>query len=250
MPAWSNLAQVRVDQGRIDDARLLLERAVRIDPNYVDATRRLGALLATQGDSTRSIAYLERFASSSSVNDQTLVLLGQAYLNANRPDDAIAALRRALDLNPRQAEAASMLGAIFSDAGRFDLAIPYLERATAAGQDGMTFALLSFAYAQAKRAEESVRAARQAAEHAAGNAKVFIAAGRAMVALGRATEAESYFEQAVRAAPNDPEALTRLGLAKFARGDATTAVGLFKLALTISPGYPPAAQALARATAK
>ena len=39
-----------MDKGRIADARALLERAVRINPDYVDATRRLGALLAAQGD--------------------------------------------------------------------------------------------------------------------------------------------------------------------------------------------------------
>ena len=101
MTAWSNLAQIRMDKGRVADARVLLERAVRINPDYVDATRRLGALLAMQGDTT-SIAYLERMANSAQVTDESLVALAQAYLNANRPDDAIAALRRALTLNPRR----------------------------------------------------------------------------------------------------------------------------------------------------
>ena len=137
------------------------------------------------------------------------------------------------------------------EAERFDLGLPYLERAVADGdKNGMTFALLSFAYARAGRADESVRAAQQAAGHAAGNEQVYLGAGRAMVAAAEPAEAERFYEQAVRVAPNDPEAITRLGLLKAARGDMASAVNLFKLALTIVPGYPPAAQALAKATAK
>ena len=127
MTAWSNLAQIRMDKGRVADARVLLERAVRINPDYVDATRRLGALLAVQGD-TNSIAYLERMANSAQVTDESLVALAQSYLNANRPDDAIAALRRALTLNPRRTDAASFLGAMLAQRGRFDEAMPLLER--------------------------------------------------------------------------------------------------------------------------
>lgn len=251
MPAWSNLAQIRVDAGRIGDARALLEHAIRIRPEYVDATQRLGGLLATEGDSTQSIVYLERVAQSPAVTDRTLFLLGQAYLNANRPDEAVAALQRALEMNPRSADAAAMLGAIFVGAEHFDVGLPYLERAVADGdKNGMTFALLSFAYARIGRADEAVRAAQQAADHAAGDEQVYLGAGRAMVALARPVEAERFYGQAVGVAPKDPEAITRLGVVKAARGDIPAAIKLFKLALTIAPGYPPAAQALAKATGK
>jgi tetratricopeptide (TPR) repeat protein len=251
MPAWSNLAQVRLDAGRTAEARALLEHALRINPDYVDATRRLGAMLATQGDSSQSIAYLERIAASSAVTDQSLVLLGQAYINANRPDDAVGALRRALEMNPRAAEAASLLGAIYAEAGRFDVALPYFERAAANGdRNGMTYALLSLGYAQAGRGEESIRAARQAAQYAGADVNVWLTAGRAMVALGRPEEAQVYFDRAMQVAPNNPEAMTRLGLVKAALGDLPTAIQLFKRALAVSPGYPPAAQALAKATAR
>jgi tetratricopeptide (TPR) repeat protein len=250
MTAWSNLAQIRMDRGRVADARALLQRAVRINPDYVDATRRLGALLAVQGDSN-SIPYLERMVNSGEVTDESLVALAQAYLNANRQDDAIAALRRALTLNPRRADAASFLGAMLVQRGQVDEARPLLESAVANGdRNAMTFALLSFVYGQRQRADESLRMAQQAAALGGSDEQVLLMIGRAMLPIGRLAEADTYLTQAVRAAPNDPEAITRLGIVKAARGDMPAAVSLFKQALKIAPGYPPAAQALARAGAK
>jgi tetratricopeptide (TPR) repeat protein len=250
MTAWSNLAQIRLDKGRTADARALLERAVRINPDYVDATRRLGALLATQGDSA-SVPYLERMVNSGEVTDESLVALAQAYLNANRPDDAMGALRRALTINPRRTDAAAFLGAMLSQRGRYDEAQPYLESAVTNGdRNAMTFALLSLSYGQHQRVDDALRMAQQAAAVAGADEQVYLTIGRAMLPLGKLVEAETYLTQATRAAPNDPEAITRLGVVKAARGDMPGAINLFKLALRIAPGYPPAQQALARAGAK
>ncbi|HEY2165493.1 MAG TPA: tetratricopeptide repeat protein, partial [Gemmatimonadaceae bacterium] len=251
MPAWSNLAQVRVDQGRGAEARALLEHAVRINPDYVDATRRLGGLLAAQGD-TKSISYLERMASSPDTTDELFVALGQAYVDANRLDDATTALRRALALNPHRADAAALLGGLLAQQGAMADALQYLASAAANGdRNPMTFALLSLGYAQDHRVEESVSAAKQAATLEAGatgsNAQVYMTIGRAMMDVGLADLADAYLTEATRLAPNYPEAITRLGLLRAAKGEMGPAVELFKRALRVSPGYPPALQALAKA---
>jgi len=250
MPAWSNLAQVRVDQGRGADARALLEHAVRINPDYIDATRRLGGLLAAEGD-TKSIAYLERMASSPDTTDELFVALGQAYVDANRLDDAATALRRALALNPHRGDAAALLGGLIAQQGATADALPYLATAAANGdRNPMTFALLSLGYAQEHRVEESVSAAKQAATLAGSNGQVYMTIGRAMMDLGRADEADAYLTEATRISPNDPEAITRLGLLRAAKGEMGPAVELFRRALRVSPGYPPAIQALAKAGVK
>jgi tetratricopeptide (TPR) repeat protein len=250
MPPWSNLAQVRVDEGRPTDARALLEHALRINPDYVDATRRIGGLLASRGD-TKSIAYLERMASSPDTTDELFVALGQAYVDANRLDDAASALKRALAVNPRRADAAALLGGLLAEQGTMADALPYLASAVANGdRNPVTFALLSLGYAQRHRVEESVKAASQAAALGGSNAQVDLMIGRAMVEVGRLDEAETFLTSATRAAPNDPEGITRLGLLRAARGDMRAAIELFRRALSVSPGYPPALQALAKAGAK
>src|SRR4029077_12396353 len=132
LPSFSNLAQVRGDEGRVSEARALLEHALRINPDYVDATRRLGGLLAAKG-ATKSISYLERMASSPDTTDELFVALGQAYVDANRLDDAATALRRALALNPRRADAAALLGGLLAQSGAMADALPHLASAAAHG---------------------------------------------------------------------------------------------------------------------
>lgn len=250
MVAWSNLAQIRVDFGRTADARALLEHALRINPDYVDATRRLGGLLATQGDTT-SIVYLERLGSSTAATDQTFVALAQAYLDAKHPDAAMAALRRALVLNPRRADAAAFLGVMLAQSGATSEALSYLESAVANGDTNpMTAAVLSVCYARAHRADQAINAARRAANLGGGNEQIFLTLARAMEDLGDLAEAETDFTRASTLAPQDPEPMTRLGLVKAARGDIAGAVALFRRALQVSPGYPPAVQALSKAGGK
>src|SRR3569833_2588049 len=97
---------------------------------------------------------------SGEVTDESLAARAQAYLNANRPDDAMAALRRALTINPRRTDAASFLGAMLSQRGQYDEALPYLESANANGdRNAMTFALLSLVYGQKQRVDDAVRTA-------------------------------------------------------------------------------------------
>ncbi len=250
MQSWTNLAQIRVDQGRVADARALLEHALRINPEYVDATRRLGGLLASQGD-TKSIAYLERMANTSEATDELFVALGQAYVDANRLDDATTALRRALSLNPRRADAAAMLGGLLAQRGAIAEAVPYLATAAANGdRNPMTFALLSFAYARQRRVADAMSAAARASALGQSNAQVDITIGRAMIDVGRLDEAETYLTQAIQVSPNDPEPITRLGMLRAAKGQMGPAIELFRRALRVSPGYPPALQAMAKAGAK
>ena len=178
------------------------------------------------------------------MTDESLVALAQAYLNANRPDDAIAALRRALDAESAPHRRRRRCSARCSrSAGDSTEAMPLLESAAANGdRNAMTFALLSFGYAQRRRVDESVRMAQQAAALGGSDEQVFLMIGRAMLPIGRLAEAEAYLTRATRAAPNDPEAITRLGIVKAARGDMAAAVGLFRLALTdrarLSAGGP------------
>src|SRR5262249_21181437 len=153
--------------------------------------------------------------------------LGQAYVDANRLDEAVSVLKRALALNPRRADAAALLGGLLAEQGTMADALPYLASAVANGdRNPMTFALLSLGYAQQHKVDESVSAASQAASLGASNAQVDLTIGRAMESIGRLDEAETYLTQATRAAPTDPEGITRLGLLRAARGDMRAAVEL------------------------
>jgi tetratricopeptide (TPR) repeat protein len=246
LPAWTSLAAIMVEQNRVTEARSLLEHALAINPNYAVANERLGDLLLKQGEPAKAIPFLERVVAQFPT-DELLGNLASAYMATGRRNDAINALRRAVELNPARADAAAYAGGQLLDQGRPDQAVPYLELgARAPGASALTFALLSTAYAALGRGSDAVSAARAAEQRAAGDEDVYVNLGRAMLIARRLPDADRYFTEAVRLNPADPEALTRLGMVKAAAGSAGDAVQLFRRALQAKPNYPPAVHALAQ----
>jgi tetratricopeptide (TPR) repeat protein len=246
LPAWTNLADVEIRAGRTAEARALLEHVLRIAPQYVDATARLGAVLAKDGDLTQSIPMLER-AAAAAPTDELYVTLATAYIQSGRADDAMAALRHALELNPARADAAGYVGVQLAENGHPDQAVPYLETASRAPTaQPIVLALLSLSYAQLGNVNQALATANVAETRAGKDERLYLTLGRAMLLVNRVADAARLFAEGVRLAPEDPEAITRLGIAKAAGGDSAAAERLFRRALSLTPDYGPAVQALAQ----
>ncbi len=218
IPAWSNLAEIDIEQGRLAAADTVLRRALAIDSNSVDVVAKLGGVLMRQGDATHAIPYLERVASQFPTGEN-LVNLAGAYLRVERPGDAVAALQRAVAVEPTRGDALNLLGALLVEGGRPDEAVPYLESAVrqSPGAAGQPLAVLSLAYAELGRAADALQAAGRATFGSA-DPSVYLFAGRAALLAERPLDAERYFARAVELAPADPEALTRLGIAMASLG--------------------------------
>lgn len=204
--AWPGLASVAVDQGRIADAESLLVRVLRIDPGYSDAVEHLGKLLLRTGQSAKALPYLEQFAVGYP-SDGSLISVATAYMQLGRFDDAIDALRKALELNPERTDAMRYLGGMLVEQGHGAEAVPLLERAVSGGNGAaVDLGLLSIAYAHAGRVDDAVRLAQSASASARGSANVQILAGRAMLVAMRPADAAAYFTEALRLNPGNSEA--------------------------------------------
>ncbi|HVZ48788.1 MAG TPA: hypothetical protein VG916_08400 [Gemmatimonadaceae bacterium] len=117
LPAWPNLASVLAVQGHQAEARRLLEHAVAADSDYAAALSGLGYLLVGMGENAAAVAPLERLTARYP-SDEGFVALATAYGSLGRADDAIAALRRARQLNPGRADAAGYLAAALTGRGQ------------------------------------------------------------------------------------------------------------------------------------
>jgi len=85
------LGKILYFRGRIDEARAMLEGALRIDAHYPDAMRNLASVLVQQGDFARAIDLL-REAQRLSYLPWGDGLLGHALARSGRPDEARALL--------------------------------------------------------------------------------------------------------------------------------------------------------------
>ena len=202
LPAWPDLAAVVAEQGRLGEARRILERAVASNPNDVRTVERLGNLLVVMGEPAAALPHLERVAAEAATDDD-LLALGTAYTELGRPDDAAKVLRRALALNPARADVMSYLGSVLTDQGRAAEAVPILEEAARIdASSGFTWAALSVAYAEAGRTREAAAAASSAGASGSPDPTVFLLAARAMTRLGRPKEAEDFLYRALTLQPD------------------------------------------------
>ncbi len=112
--------------------------------------------------------------------------LGQLYEMAQRPDEALAAYRRAVEVDPTDPAAALSLGR-------------YLLR-------------------QRRNPTEALPLLRRACQDRPAWPEALVAHGEALLALGRPGEALAVYQEAVRLAPTQPGAQTGLGRSLVGRG--------------------------------
>lgn len=221
--------------------------------DHAIALRNLAKVLGWAGKREEAAALAaEARALSGGGDAEALFLEGTFAMQDGRPDDAVASLRAALDVDPTYAEAAYNLGEAYAALGRWADALPHFEHAAAAQPEKLSAsnnlalmhlrlddphraltvldALLARApdYARAhhnratalvrlKRYGEAEPAYRRAATLDAGYAKPRHALGVLLTALGRRDEAVAVLEEAVALAPDDTEFRAALEAARAGR---------------------------------
>ncbi len=175
--AHNNLGNLLMRSGRMPEAREHLEQALRIDPNLAEADNNLGTALVQTGEIKDAIAHYERALRIQPEYAEAQYNLGLALEQLGKREDAIAHFEQALRINPDFAEAHYNLGTVLGQAGRMPEAIEHFEQALRIDPD------LAEAHANL---------------------------GNALAQVGRVPEAIGQYEQALRIKPNLAGAQTAL----------------------------------------
>lgn len=131
-------------------------------------------------------------------------LLGSAYYNTGKSEEASKHLRRCLEINPAQAEACAILARIAYDKGQ---------------------------------PEETVRLCQEALKRGPANPEVLNWQGRALMDLGRTEEAVQTLQQAIRFPKPPSESYYLLGQASLQSGDYARAQESFQQAIRLIPDH-------------
>ena len=109
--------------GRVDDAIVEYQKALRIRPDYADAQNNLGNALHLKGRTDEAISHYQQALDAKPDNAEAHNNLGNALLETGRPDEAISQYQLALQIAPAFAEAHNNLAAALEQKGRTDQAI-------------------------------------------------------------------------------------------------------------------------------
>lgn len=149
------------------------ERAVRLDPSFVESYLRLGLIHAEQGRFSRADDEIHRAISLDPKNPAAFAALGYAYRKAAQPAKAETALRRAIALQPENWFAQLQLGDLLLGQKEPAAALPHLLRA------------------------------QQLNPHLA---QTYLLVYNTLISLGRGPEALKELDQFLAHFPNDPDA--------------------------------------------
>jgi tetratricopeptide (TPR) repeat protein len=163
-------------------------------------------------------------------------LLGLSYYMVNRPEEALASLDEAVDLNPNYVEANIHRGILLAEMGRGDEAEACFDAARASGAEerggvaahyaarlANLHAEVGEAYAEAGQLGLAVEQYERALELGPAFHDLRYRLGRLLLDARRTLEAREQLEQVVEARPQAVDAHAAYGLACHLSGDAATA---------------------------
>jgi tetratricopeptide (TPR) repeat protein len=144
-------------------------------------------------------------------------LRARLYELLRRPDQAIAAYRTALGLDPTSAQATRALAFLLTAHGHYAEAEPYFRAAVRLEpQRAATWFNLGFLYDQQREPAKAIEAFHAALQVNPGLDRAWYGMGLCQAALGQHAAAVKSFEQAGQLQPMNPHAWYHLGLAQHA----------------------------------
>jgi Flp pilus assembly protein TadD len=117
------------DKGRVDDAMEIWRKIIQLDPDNVEAHKRLGLDYLLKRDNGNAIPELEYVISKNPSDELVYKKLGMAYFEKGNFDGAVKAFQELVRLKPTDALAYNNLGSIYLKVNRSDDAINILEQA-------------------------------------------------------------------------------------------------------------------------
>jgi predicted TPR repeat methyltransferase len=109
--------------GRLQKAKALYRKILKVDPGNADALHMLGLLLHQQDDHETAIRLFRQAIEYGPESTEVYTNLGSALQSCNRIDEAIAAFRQAIKINPDYVLAHNNLGNALREAGENNEAI-------------------------------------------------------------------------------------------------------------------------------
>ena len=245
---WRNRGLMQLNAAAYATAYDDLARAVRLAPSDREALTGLVDAAGRSGREQDATRLFEQLASQHPANAWLRLELSRLLALQGAFDDAVAAAREALSLEPSSPAAREQLASLFvdlGDAASLDPIVRLMERVDPGSSETLYHAaaleFLHQRYTEAAGLGERVVAADP------NHARTHNLLGAAYATLGQMDEARRSFRASVRANPRDAVTHVNLGLLELQAADWAAAGGHFAEALTLDAGSTAALTGLADA---
>jgi tetratricopeptide (TPR) repeat protein len=249
--AWNNLSELLLVQGRLGEGADALFQAERLAPGdaEVRSLRGKAARLAVgcrqRGDYRGSLRYTQAAVLFEPRNAERWNDLGLFYDRHRQPRAAIAAYRRAVELDPKLRHPLVHLSDRLLSQGRFGESIDLLHQAQRLAPGHVSVRalrqkpfVLALAWRRRGDGRASVRYAQVGVLLSPRNAQAWTNLGTVQYERGNVAAALAAWEEALRLDPLHAGALGSLGMAYKHRGDLQGALAVHRRAVALAPGKP------------
>ena len=214
----------------------VLEREVKVFPNFVEAHNLLALSLMQQSRHEEALAVLASAVERDPRSAGTHLNFGNALTNLRRYEEAIPCFRKAMELQPGLSQAHNNLGHALRELGRFDEAIASYEYALRiAPNDFEVHNNLGLTFQEQGRLDEAVACLQSAISLNPEYADAHASLGMIFRTQQRLDEAIASLQRALSIQPDFIEARVHLGAACQEHGRLDEAVAHFQRAILLGP---------------
>jgi tetratricopeptide (TPR) repeat protein len=235
--AWFNEGMSYMKLNQQPQATKAFEQALKLEPGSSGPYVQLGSLYLKQGKKDRALeAFKKAIAANEDEDKSAIGFLQLRKLNAARSntdayrglaltllamgkvDEAVAALKTAVDKMPKDASARLALGEAYMAQNNFDGAIAQLTERLSLEPSTDARLDLARAYARKRVAKQAEPLYRDVIKSEPDNRAAKMGLVDLYLSMGRYADAETMLKDALKADENDLQALARLGILKSRMG--------------------------------
>ena len=242
-----NLGLAYIKQEQYDKALPLFSRIVAAVPPHRQARELMATCQIYTGDPAAAVQELESLRANGAPDPGILYLLGTAYARLKQPQKAQAAFAEMMNA-ASPAQASFLMGKAYYDGGRFDDAVEAFQRTLEAdGRFPGVHLGLGKVYVSLRRNEEAEKELKLALEQDSADSEAHYFLGGLKVLEDRPEEALLHLEASRRLTPGAWGIYYYLGRIRLQQGNATQAVTLLEHAAELNPEQAAVYYQLARA---
>ena len=234
----NNLGNLLWQAGRLEEADIVLRRAIDILPTHAAAHNNLGGVLEQAGRQEEALASYRAAANLEPNNSAIHGNIGIVLEKLGRLEESAVSLRHAVELDPQSPEAHNNLGNVMKGLGNLEAAATQLRQAIALKPDyANAHQNLGSVLIELRELDEAIATLERAVTLEPDHAQALVNLSAGLNLLERLEESEKFARRAVEIAPDLAEAHNNLGVSIRGQGANEEAEACYRRVVELDPTH-------------